>query len=206
MEYSSAYPSSVPHTTLVPSTFSLDKTFYVCSTIALCIVSLIACAFLIMSIYFRLGSHALLIDYSSKKNKKEAENIICQVLENTNYLDKMDNSDSASSSSNSFKENRESRNLQQDLKAQQLRICERRFVYYCIFFLPWVISVSIFTTSFMEVITMAALLAIVVGMNILRLIPNWKISLLLYILPSVAGFASLLGGFGSLYEWTPIIA
>jgi|LakMenEpi03Aug12_release.lakeMendotaPanAssembly.Ray.scaffolds.fasta_scaffold463705_1 hypothetical protein len=43
------------------------------------------------TIYFRIGNHKLLLDHSNNQNiKKDKENIICEVVARTNFLDKED--------------------------------------------------------------------------------------------------------------------
>ena len=106
MEYSAAYPSSVPHITLVPDEIHMDSQFYVSSLIIQVYFLFITVALFAFSIYFRAGNYRLMIDQSNREPvKKEAENIICQVIDREGFLDKMSDSSSEESEKKSTKSN-----------------------------------------------------------------------------------------------------
>lgn len=194
----------MPHITLVPASFQLPSTYYGCSFAVEIMMTIVCCLLLVLSIYFKCGDHKLILDQAKAGEKKAGENIICQVLEQTNYLSKLDESDSSSQSSEGNHKKKPT-NYEDELRAQQLRIYERRLVYMCILTIPWVISVCLFTTAVLEVISLSALIGVFIGMNVFRMIPTWKITLLVYILGGIMGFRSVLGGCGKLYSWTPVV-
>lgn len=66
MEYSAAYPSSVPHITLVSDQISMDSQFYVSSLIIEIYFLFIVAACFALAIYFRAGNYRLMIDQSTK--------------------------------------------------------------------------------------------------------------------------------------------
>jgi hypothetical protein len=40
--------------------------------------------------------------------------------------------------------------------------------------------------------------------NMIRIMPDWKITILLYFLPALAGIFSYMGGNHNLYSWTAV--
>ena len=88
--------------------------------------------------------------------------------------------------------------------ASQLRIYERRCVYVVSFTIPWVICVSFFDASIVLVICGAVFMGFVIVFNMRRMMPDWKITILLYFLPALAGIFPYIGGDHTLYSWTPV--
>ena len=206
MEYVDPYPSSVPDITLVPADFQLDRTFFVCSVALECLCLLIVLFLVVLSFHFSCGNHRLLIDQQSKKtNKRDAENIICQVLEKTDYLQKLEASSSNSSTENNHPQGKSATDLDAELLAQQLRLYERRAVYFCTFIIPWVLCINFFSADIFLLIIAGVFIALVAGFNLLRMMPNWKVTLLIYFLPALAALGPYMSNTDTLYEWEPVV-
>lgn len=47
-------------------------------------------------------------------------------------------------------------------------------------------------------------MALVVLFNMRRMLPDWKITLLLYFVPALASIFPYIGGTHTLYEWVPV--
>lgn len=45
----------------------------------------------------------------------------------------------------------------------------------------------------------------VILFNIKRMLPEWKITMLLYFFPALASVFAYVGGSHALYEWTPVL-
>ena len=86
-----------------------------------------------------------------------------------------------------------------------MRLFERRIIYLLTYTAPWVICVSFFDANILLVIFGAVFLGLGIILNILRFIPNWKITILLYLLPALGGFAPYMTGTKLLYNWEAVL-
>lgn len=70
--------------------------------------------------------------------------------------------------------------------------------------MPWLINIMFFDANIVVIICGAIFMAFVVLFNMRRMLPDWKITILLYFLPAVAAIFPYIDGTHMLYAWTPV--
>jgi hypothetical protein len=64
--------------------------------------------------------------------------------------------------------------------------------------------VNFFDASIVVVICGAVFMGFVIVFNMRRMLPDWKITILLYFLPAAAAVFPYIGGSHTLYPWTEV--
>ena len=59
--------------------------------------------------------------------------------------------------------------------------------------------------NILVIIAGAVFMVFVILFNIKRMLPEWKITMLLYFFPALASVFAYVGGSHALYEWTPVL-
>ena len=77
-------------------------------------------------------------------------------------------------------------------------------MYAATFTIPWAFCINFFDADIVLVICAAIFMAFVLLFNIRRMLPDWKITILLYFLPAIASSFPYIGGTHQLYAWTPV--
>lgn len=77
-------------------------------------------------------------------------------------------------------------------------------MYAATYTIPWAFCINFFDADIVLVICAAIFMAFVLLFNIRRMLPDWKITILLYFLPAIASSFPYIGGTHQLYAWTPV--
>lgn len=86
-----------------------------------------------------------------------------------------------------------------------MRLIERRFTYLMPFTIGWIVSISFFKANIIGIIFGALFIVMIGLLNLGKTFPNWKVTIILYIIPSIASFVPYISEEGSLYPWETVI-
>ena len=80
-----------------------------------------------------------------------------------------------------------------------MRLIERRLTYLMPFTIGWIVSVNFFKANIVGIIFGALFIVLIGLLNLAKTFPNWKITIILYIIPSIASFVPYISEEGLLY-------